>query len=36
MTDTVARQKITREEWEKVRLPGEKKGWKEWSVQTDL
>ncbi|KAI4604184.1 hypothetical protein KJ359_000314 [Pestalotiopsis sp. 9143b] len=24
---------ITREEWEDVRLPGEKKGWKEWSVQ---
>ncbi|KAF3019739.1 hypothetical protein E8E14_009963 [Neopestalotiopsis sp. 37M] len=24
---------ITREEWEDVRLPGEKKGWKEWSAQ---
>ncbi|ETS74239.1 hypothetical protein PFICI_14105 [Pestalotiopsis fici W106-1] len=24
---------ITREEWESVRLPGEKKGWKEWSAQ---
>lgn len=23
---------VTREEWEAVRLPGEKKGWKEWSV----
>ncbi|PSR93850.1 pyridoxamine 5'-phosphate oxidase-domain-containing protein, partial [Coniella lustricola] len=23
---------VTREEWESVRLPGEKKGWKEWSV----
>lgn len=25
--------KVTREEWEDIRLPGEKKGWKEWSVQ---
>ncbi|KAI0522132.1 pyridoxamine 5'-phosphate oxidase-domain-containing protein [Xylaria bambusicola] len=25
---------VTREEWEKVSLPGEKKGWKEWSVET--
>ncbi|KAL2198690.1 pyridoxamine 5'-phosphate oxidase-domain-containing protein, partial [Corynascus similis CBS 632.67] len=25
---------VTREEWQKVRLPGEKKGWEEWSVQT--
>lgn len=25
---------ITRQEWEDVRLPGEKKGWKEWSVIT--
>lgn len=24
---------VTREEWEAVRLPGEKKGWKEWSVE---
>lgn len=24
---------ITRKEWEAVRLPGEKKGWKEWSMQ---
>lgn len=23
---------VTREEWEAVRLPGERKGWKEWSV----
>ncbi|KAJ9130452.1 FMN-binding split barrel-related protein [Coniochaeta hoffmannii] len=23
---------VTREEWEGVRLPGEKKGWKEWTV----
>lgn len=23
---------VTREEWEDVRLPGEKKGWKEWAV----
>ncbi|KAK3311346.1 pyridoxamine 5'-phosphate oxidase-domain-containing protein [Chaetomium strumarium] len=25
-------QNVTREEWQNVRLPGEKKGWKEWSV----
>ena len=25
--------KVTREEWEDIRLPGEKKGWEEWSVQ---
>jgi hypothetical protein len=25
---------VTREEWEKVSLPGEKKGWKEWSLGT--
>lgn len=25
---------VTKEEWESVRLPGEKKGWKEWSVDT--
>ncbi|KAI3327207.1 pyridoxamine 5'-phosphate oxidase-domain-containing protein [Xylariaceae sp. AK1471] len=25
---------VTREEWEKVSLPGEKKGWKEWSLET--
>ncbi|KAM7208856.1 Pyridoxamine 5'-phosphate oxidase domain containing protein [Naviculisporaceae sp. PSN 640] len=24
--------RVTREEWEAVRLPGEKKGWKEWSL----
>lgn len=24
---------VTRAEWEAVRLPGEKKGWKEWSVE---
>ncbi|KAH6630238.1 pyridoxamine 5'-phosphate oxidase-domain-containing protein [Chaetomium sp. MPI-SDFR-AT-0129] len=29
-------QNVTRREWEKVRLPGEKKGWKEWSIQGDL
>ncbi|KAL2263095.1 hypothetical protein VTK26DRAFT_8253 [Humicola hyalothermophila] len=27
---------VTREEWQNARLPGEKKGWKEWSVQGDL
>ncbi|KAK3989163.1 pyridoxamine 5'-phosphate oxidase-domain-containing protein [Cladorrhinum sp. PSN332] len=27
--------KVTKEEWEAVRLPGEKKGWKEWRVQDD-
>ncbi|KAI0105704.1 pyridoxamine 5'-phosphate oxidase-domain-containing protein [Nemania sp. FL0031] len=26
--------KVTREEWEGVSLPGEKKGWKEWSAGT--
>jgi hypothetical protein len=26
-------QKIQKEEWESVRLPGEKKGWKEWAVE---
>ncbi|KAI3340995.1 pyridoxamine 5'-phosphate oxidase-domain-containing protein [Ustulina deusta] len=25
---------VTREEWESVSLPGEKKGWKEWSLET--
>ncbi|KAK4229008.1 pyridoxamine 5'-phosphate oxidase-domain-containing protein [Podospora fimiseda] len=25
--------KVKKEEWEAVRLPGEKKGWKEWSVE---
>jgi hypothetical protein len=25
---------VTREEWEAVRLPGEKKGWKEWAVDS--
>ncbi|TGJ80310.1 hypothetical protein E0Z10_g8451 [Xylaria hypoxylon] len=25
---------VTREEWESVSLPGEKKGWKEWNVET--
>ncbi|KAL2758564.1 hypothetical protein ACRALDRAFT_2052073 [Sodiomyces alcalophilus JCM 7366] len=25
-------QKVTREEWEAIRLPGEKEGWNEWSV----
>lgn len=25
---------ITRDEWENVRLPGEKKGWKEWSTES--
>ncbi|KAK4102083.1 hypothetical protein N658DRAFT_495432 [Parathielavia hyrcaniae] len=29
-------QNVTREEWQKARLPGEKKGWKEWSVWEDL
>ncbi|KAK3298291.1 pyridoxamine 5'-phosphate oxidase-domain-containing protein [Chaetomium fimeti] len=29
-------QNVTREEWQNARLPGEKKGWKEWSVQADL
>ncbi|KAM7186589.1 Pyridoxamine 5'-phosphate oxidase domain containing protein [Rhypophila sp. PSN 637] len=24
--------KVSREEWESIRLPGEKKGWKEWSL----
>lgn len=24
---------VTRSEWEKIRLPGEKKGWKEWLVE---
>jgi hypothetical protein len=24
---------VTREEWQDVRLPGEKKGWKEWAVE---
>lgn len=24
---------VTRQEWEEVRLPGERKGWKEWSVE---
>lgn len=23
---------VTREEWEKIKLPGEQKGWKEWTV----
>jgi hypothetical protein len=27
---------VTREEWEKVRLPGEKDGWEEWSSQQDM
>jgi hypothetical protein len=27
-------QNVTTEEWESVRLPGEKKGWKEWSVES--
>ncbi|KAK4165794.1 pyridoxamine 5'-phosphate oxidase-domain-containing protein [Cladorrhinum sp. PSN259] len=27
--------KVTKEEWEAVRLPGERKGWKEWSVEED-
>lgn len=26
-------QGIQKEEWESVRLPGEKKGWKEWAVE---
>ncbi|RFU32613.1 hypothetical protein B7463_g3746, partial [Scytalidium lignicola] len=25
--------KVTKEEWEEIRLPGEKKGWKEWTVE---
>ncbi|KAJ6444089.1 FMN-binding split barrel-related protein [Purpureocillium lavendulum] len=25
-------QKVSREEWESIKLPGEKKGWSEWSV----
>lgn len=25
--------KVTRSEWESIRLPGEKKGWKEWAVE---
>ncbi|KAK3900395.1 pyridoxamine 5'-phosphate oxidase-domain-containing protein [Staphylotrichum tortipilum] len=29
-------QRVTREEWQNARLPGEKKGWKEWSVAGDL
>jgi hypothetical protein len=24
---------VTKEEWEGIRLPGEKKGWKEWAVE---
>ena len=24
---------VTRGEWEEIRLPGEKKGWKEWAVE---
>lgn len=24
---------VTKKEWEEVRLPGEKKGWKEWAVE---
>lgn len=24
---------VTRSEWEEIRLPGEKKGWKEWAVE---
>ncbi|KAK3393097.1 pyridoxamine 5'-phosphate oxidase-domain-containing protein [Podospora didyma] len=27
---------VRRAEWESITLPGEKKGWKEWSVQEDL
>jgi hypothetical protein len=27
---------VTRKEWEAVELPGEKKGWKEWSFSRDL
>ncbi|KAK3935605.1 pyridoxamine 5'-phosphate oxidase-domain-containing protein [Diplogelasinospora grovesii] len=27
---------VSRAEWEEVRLPGEKKGWKEWSLAHDL
>ncbi|KAH8811478.1 pyridoxamine 5'-phosphate oxidase-domain-containing protein [Xylogone sp. PMI_703] len=26
--------KVTREEWEDIRLPGEKKGWKEWAIDS--
>ncbi|KAI1852025.1 hypothetical protein JX265_008170 [Neoarthrinium moseri] len=26
---------ITREDWENVKLPGEKKGWKEWSIAAE-
>ncbi|KAK4133315.1 hypothetical protein BT67DRAFT_423251 [Trichocladium antarcticum] len=29
-------QTVSRKEWEDVRLPGEKKGWKEWSASEDL
>lgn len=25
---------VTRKEWEDIKLPGEKKGWKEWTVDT--
>jgi hypothetical protein len=25
---------VTKEEWQDVRLPGEKKGWKEWAVES--
>lgn len=24
---------VTKKEWESIRLPGEKKGWKEWAVE---
>ncbi|KAH8597956.1 pyridoxamine 5'-phosphate oxidase-domain-containing protein [Bisporella sp. PMI_857] len=27
-------QSVTREEWESIKLPGEKKGWKEWAVES--
>lgn len=27
---------VTEEEWRDVRLPGEKRGWKEWNLQEDL
>jgi len=29
-------QKVTREEWEAIKLPGEENGWKEWSVEEDI
>ncbi len=32
----MSRQRVTSDEWQKARLPGEKKGWSEWTVPQDL